>query len=132
MEIMEAVRRAVKMGETLKHLFVATADPQGLPHLAAAGKIDLTPQGEVAVSAWFCPGTLDNLRSNPKVSLVIWDPENDLGHQLLGRLERLEEVAMLDGYDPEAPVTPQVERRMVVRVERVLAFSHAPHSDAEE
>ena len=30
------------------------------------------------------------------------------------------------------PPIPQVERELLIRVDKVLAFSHAPHSDAEE
>jgi len=53
---------------------------------------------------------------------------------MVGRVERIEETAILDGYAPEietAQPSPQVERRLVVKVEKVIAFSHAPHTDAE-
>lgn len=42
---------------------------------------------------------------------------------------------MLDGVAPEieAPEPlPQVEHRLLVRVEKVVGFSHAPHSDIED
>jgi hypothetical protein len=42
---------------------------------------------------------------------------------------------MMNGYSAEtekkAPM-PQVEKKLVVRVAKILAFSHAPHSDVEE
>ena len=131
----EIIRSAVALGQKLEHVFVATADSEGLPHVAAAGRISLREDGLIAVAAWFCPGTIMNLRHNPKVSLVIWDAAPDTGYQLLGKVQKVEETAMLNGYIPETErkdPSPQVERRLLIRVERVIAFSHAPHSDMEE
>ena len=42
---------------------------------------------------------------------------------------------MLDGYVPgedDKPPLPQVERELFLRVDRILAFTAAPHSDVEE
>jgi hypothetical protein len=50
-------RQAVALAQKLRHVFVATTDGKGLPHVAAAGKMALTAQGRVAVAAWFCPMT---------------------------------------------------------------------------
>ena len=130
----EIVQSAMSLGQKLKHVFVATADAEGLPHVAAAGRISLSNEGLIAVAAWFCPGTLLNLRQNRKVSLVLWDAVEDVGYQLLGMVEKVEESAMLNGYVPEMEKKdpyPQVERRLLVRVDKIIAFSHAPHSDLE-
>lgn len=126
------LQAAVSLAARLGHVFVATVGADGMPHLAAAGKIALV--GEVLeVSAWFCPATVANLRQNRAVSLVVWEPASDQGYQLLGQTERVEEVAIMDGFLPreEARPLPQVERKLVVRVERILDFRHAPHSDIE-
>jgi uncharacterized protein len=131
----EIIHSAVALGQKLEHVFVATADAEGLPHVAAAGRISLGSEGLLTVAAWFCPGTVLNLRNNPKVALVIWDEIADTGYQLIGKVEKVEETAMLDGYIPEMEgkdPSPQVERRLLIRVEKVIAFSHAPHSDLEE
>ena len=116
-------------------MFLATADPGGLPHVAAAGKIGYTSEGRVSVSAWFCPGTMLNLQENREVSIVVWQPATDVGYQLLGEVEDVQETAFMDGYAAELegmPPSPQVERTLMVRVDKVLAFSHAPHSDTEQ
>ena len=131
----EAIQKAVELGRKLQHVFVATADREGLPHITAAGGISLASDGYVAVSAWFCPGTLNNLQQNRLLSLVIWEPATDKGYQLLGEVQSVEEMAMMDGYAPElehAPPMPQIERRLIVRVDSLVAFSHAPHTDMEE
>ena len=131
----ETIQSAVALGQKLEHVFVATADSEGVPHVAAAGRISLESEGLLTVAAWFCPGTVMNLWHNPKVSLVIWDEAADNGYQLIGKVVKVEETAMMDGYIPELErkePSPQVERQLLVRVVKVVSFSHAPHSDLEE
>jgi len=117
------------------HALVVSADAAGLPHVAVADEVAFLSGSQVGVSAWYCPGTLDNLQANPRLSLVAWDGTTDEGHQLLGEVRQVEDVAVMDGYEPNAtradPV-PQMRRRFVVEVTKVLRFTRAPHSDAEE
>jgi hypothetical protein len=132
---LEAIEKAVALGAELQHVFVATTNADGLPHLAAAGRIAPASEGRVAVEAWFCPGTVTNLEQNRRISLVVWDAVGDTGYQLVGEVEKVEEQALMDGYAPnmeDLGPYPQVERRLLVRVDKVVNFSHAPHSDVEE
>ncbi len=125
---------AVKIGMQTGHVLIATADSAGIPHIAAAGRIELQGRSTVAITEWFCPGTVANLRKNAGVSVVAWDKASDTGYQLIGRLETSSDVAVLDGYAPGLegqPPLPQVERRLLVRVERVIDFRFGPHSDTE-
>ena len=129
----ETLRQAVELAGKLGHLLVATVGLDGMPHVAAAGKISQNGES-VEVTAWFCPATVENLRSSKAVALVVWDPESDRGYQLLGRAEEVTEVAQLDGYLPELEdrtTLPQVERRLLIRVKAILVFRHGPHSDIE-
>ncbi len=129
------VETAIRLAQRLAHVLVATADGAGLPHVAAAGSVAQAPGGRLAVGAWFCPGTVENVAANPRIALVAWDPETDQGYQILGGVERIDELGMLDGYSPAeqaGPPLPQVERRLIVRVDKVLDFHHAPHSDMED
>jgi hypothetical protein len=114
------------------HVFIATADSDGLPHLASARRVRVEPAGRLWVAEWFCPGTMANLEHNRHISLVAWDHTADVGYQVLGQVEDIREVAMLDGFTPgeaEMPPTPQVEWGLVVRVDSVLRFQQAPHTD---
>jgi hypothetical protein len=61
--------RAISMGQKLRHIFVATADGAGLPYLAAVAKVSYLEEGQVAVAAWFCPGTMANLQEDKRASL---------------------------------------------------------------
>lgn len=131
----QALKEAVALAERLQHVFVATADATGLPHAAASGRLTSTPKDHVSVTAWFCPATVANLEQNPRIAIVIWDASADVGYQLLGGAEKIEELGILNGYvqDEEGKwPLPQVERRLLVRVDRVMDFKHAPHSDVEK
>jgi len=131
----ERLKQALALAETVKTVLVATADAEGRPHVAVAGKIEALPDGRVAVSEWFCPGTVSNLEKSPRISLVVWNPVVDTGYQLSGEVEEVEESAFLNGYLPEgegARPVPQTRRRLTVRVTGIFAFSRAPHTDEED
>jgi hypothetical protein len=115
-------------------VLIATVDDEHIPHIAAAGDMSLVEDGRIALTDWFCPGTISNARPGRSVSVVAWAPQDDDGRQMIGKVNRLEDVAMLSGHAPERERDglPQVERRLVVEVERTLRFRKAPHSDQEE
>jgi len=63
---------------------------------------------------------------------VLWDPEADLGYQMTGEVNGVQEKAAANGHAPgfdEAASTPKVEKELLVHVENVLLFSHALHRD---
>jgi uncharacterized protein len=128
-------RKGGALADRADRPLIATVDGAGLPRVATASRISPVPgRSAVVVDAWFCPGTLANLEVNRKTSLVLYDRRADRGHQLLGETETVEEVAMMNGYAPgrEGDALPQVERRLVVRVDRIIGFRNAPHPDTEE
>lgn len=129
-----AIDQAVKYAKT-GLVFVSTTNDHGVPHVAAAGTVSKAEQGRIAVTEWFCPGTAANALPGRPISVVVWDSAHDLGHQIIGRVSAVEELSMLDGYQPyehkHSPV-PQVKRSLIIDVEQIMAFSKAPHSDVEE
>jgi hypothetical protein len=100
--------------------FVASADQRSRPHLAAGRGLKVPDSEHVVFEAWFCRKTLENVAEVPRVSLVV-----------IGTVEKVIPIGILDGYAPEveAPGTPQVESRMVVRVEDIMEFSTGAHTD---
>jgi uncharacterized protein len=130
----ELLKKAVELAEKLGYVFVATADAAGFPHVAAAAKLSFALDGKIAVSAWFCPSTMANINENPRLSIVVWDSEKDKGYQLIGESEKVLDVAIMDGFSAaleDRPPIPQIESRLTVRVDKILHFTHAPHSDSE-
>lgn len=130
----ELIRKAVDMANRVGYALVATSDRKGLPHVAASRRVEAEPDNHVSVSEWFCPGTLANLQENPQISVVVWDPATDKGYQIIGKSAAMEDTAMMDGFSPavEENPPPQVERKIRIQVDRILDFSHAPHSDEEK
>lgn len=133
---MEAVTHAKGLAERLGNAILATAAPDGTPHVTAARSVDIDEQGRLRLSEWFCPGALANLEENSRVAVVVWDPERDVGLQMVGEVVEENVLAVLDGLGTESqeekePSAPSAERELVIEVGKVLAFSQAPHTDAE-
>ncbi len=131
----EKLEKAVWLSRRIGFICIATADESGIPHIATAGKMELADGGCLAIREWFCPGTMANLQANKFVSIVVWDRESDSGYQMFGMLEGVKELGVLDGFAPELeskPPLPQVERQLLIKVQKITDFKLGPHSDAEE
>ncbi|HBG27944.1 MAG: hypothetical protein A2Y10_18275 [Planctomycetes bacterium GWF2_41_51] len=131
----EKLKEIVHLAQKVGYVFIATANTDGMPHMAAAGKLEPAIKDCVAITEWCCPGTLANLYNNKYISIVIWAKDPDNGYQLLGRLNKINDLAILDGYAPKIerkhPV-PQIEKQLIIKVEKIIEFKLAPHSDIEE
>ena len=68
---------ALELALKLEHVLIATVDDSGMPHVAAAAQMRRSSENELAVSGWFCPGTMANLEHNHNISLVVWDAVSD-------------------------------------------------------
>ncbi|GFO53958.1 hypothetical protein GMSM_09650 [Geomonas sp. Red276] len=117
--------------ESTGHAFVATSDARGNPHLAAGRDVAVPAPNRLVFEEWFCPMTMQNLQENPQIAVAIVDPATGNGFQFVGRVEKTEETAVLDGFLPgtEPPGLPQVQWRLEIRVESVLSFTAEGHSD---
>ena len=87
---------ALALALKLEHVLIATADDEGVPHVAAALQLSRASENELTVSGWFCPGTMANLEHNRNISLVVWDAASDTGYQILGTVRKIEELAMMN------------------------------------
>ena len=132
----QKLKEAAELGRKTKHVFIATVSGEGIPHVAACRTLELAGRDRVILTEWFCPETVANLSGpNHSVSVVIWDRKTDDGYQLIGELKKEEDLAFLDGYGPgleEKNPVPQVERKLTVRVGKIIDFRLAPHTDREE
>ncbi len=131
----EKLNQAVAIVKKTGQAFIATADTDGTPHIACAGKINAEAGGFLAATEWFCPVTVANLGKNKNISIAVWDKHTDTGLQVLGQVESIQDMAILDGYSPavekQHPL-PQVERKLLIKVQKILDFKLGPHTDVEE
>jgi hypothetical protein len=123
--------QAVALAEARQHLYITTADKNGRPHLASVGSFVPLSDQRVEVGNCFCPTLLRNLNQNPHVSLVVWDITNDTGYQLLGRAEAFSTAEEAFSTNDEIIASGLDGHVVRVRVDHVLAFSHASHSDED-
>ena len=79
-DILEKVQRIV---QKVKIVYVATANREGMPHIAAAEGMAFMGD-KVVFKAWFCLKTVENLSENPKLSLAVLSPKTREGYQILG------------------------------------------------
>ncbi len=129
----QMLTEAVVLARRLGHYLVATANAAGQPHVAVANRLDEKPGGVVEVVGWFCPGTVENVDQNRPVSLVVWEKESDQGYQIVGQVQDVREMAIMDGYVPDERLAgPQEEFSLAVRVDKVLRFRQGRHTDKEE
>lgn len=126
--ITETIKRFIEGSD---YAFVASADRGGSPHLAAGQGLRVPDPSHLVFEAWFCHTTIQNLEGNPAVAIAVADPASGNGYQFVGRIDMSEAAAVLDGYAPdvEPPGMPQVQWRLHVRVEKIMAFSAGRHTD---
>lgn len=110
---------------------VATADVSGNPHPALGSGIKVLNGCHLVLENWYCQTTLRNLDQNPRIAIAVMDHDSIIGFQFTGQVAHGYDLAVLDGYVPEAeqPGGPQVLTRIIVRVEEVLAFCSGIHTD---
>jgi hypothetical protein len=129
----ETLERAVSMSQASGRIYMATADHGGLPHVGAAGPLAFhSDRKRVVFEAWSCPRTVANLGVNRWMALVILPPGKEIGYQLLGWIEEMEDVLLMDGFDPQLesrrPI-PQAKKRLTMRVDKIIGFRPEAHTD---
>lgn len=128
----EIFDNAIRLAQKVDHVYIATAGGGGMPHITAAALLEKAPDDHVIIREWFCPGTVANLKENKSIAIAVWDFHCDVGYQLLGRVERIDDMAILDGYAPGIETRhkyPQSEKQLLIKVDKILDFTLAPHCD---
>lgn len=133
-KIPESVKEKIK---DARIFFVATANKSGVVHMAAAERLSILDDENVAFTNWFCFKTMEHLRENPSIAIGFVDPETGKGHQLLGKVEAISAGAILDGFSCECEHEegmaqyPQEEHELIIRVDHVLDLTTGAHSDQD-
>jgi tRNA G37 N-methylase Trm5 len=124
--------RAIALGKRVEHFFVALVGADGFPYVNSARQIEQVAENQFAIEEWICPLTVKHLSENPKMAVLIWDPASDDGYEILGEVLMFESQAFLNGFAPEVEedaYLPQVKRKVIIRAEKITAFSHALRCD---
>lgn len=126
--ISEEIRAFIASGGTA---VVASANGSGQPHLAL-GTVGTVSEDRLVFENWLCYQTLENVRENPKVAIAVIAPGIRIGYQFSGTVIETVDVAMMDGFQPGAKPAgePQTMSRLVIRVEKIVAFCEGLHLDA--
>ncbi|MCL7476116.1 MAG: pyridoxamine 5'-phosphate oxidase family protein [Methanosarcinales archaeon] len=79
-----------------KPLPIATADKTGKPNVIFVGMWKFIDDETIMIVDNFLKKTADNLKANPKLSLVAYDAESKKSYQVKGSVDYLEKGAMYD------------------------------------
>jgi hypothetical protein len=126
------LERAIELGKRIEHFFIALVGADAFPYVNSARRIEHVGGNQFAIEEWICPLTVQHLSENPKMAVLIWDPVTDDGYEILGEVLIFESQAYLNGFASEAEhdaYLPQVKRKLVIRADKIAAFSHALRCD---
>ncbi len=127
------IRTACEFLVSQTQVYLASTDAGGYPHLAVAHGPTLSSNGYLVFEEWFCPATVKNVRTNPKVVVAAIDRKTSMGYHARGTVVKTEESAMLNGYvagrEAELRGLPQIRWRLVIEIDEVMYFSDAFHND---
>ena len=129
---LKKLERAIELGKRVEHFLIALVGTDGFPYVNSARQIEPVGDNQLAIEEWICPLTVKHIREHPKIAVLIWDAAGDQGYEILGEVLLYENQAVLDGFVPEVEergYLPQVKRRLIMRAEKIAAFSHALRCD---
>lgn len=100
--------------------FVATASKTGKPNVSPKGSLKVIDDEHVAFAEIASPVTLANIKENPQVEVLIFNPETFGGCRIRGRAEVLESGDLVEAFRSQfAPMKMQVRCAVRVAVDEV-------------
>jgi predicted pyridoxine 5'-phosphate oxidase superfamily flavin-nucleotide-binding protein len=109
--------------------FVATVRPDGSPNLSPKGTIAVWDVDHLVFADLRSPGTVENLRTNPRIDVNVVDPLARRGYRLEGsaivHTEGREFERGVDFYDRRglSQARDRIHSIVVIAVERVTAIT---------
>ncbi|MDH5695847.1 MAG: pyridoxamine 5'-phosphate oxidase family protein [Dehalococcoidia bacterium] len=102
---------------------IATASKEGKPNVSVKGSFRVLDDEHVVFADIASPRTIANLRENPQLSAIIFDPSTRHGCRIWGRTEILDSGDLFDSMSAEfAAMKMKVKHLVKVAVEEVLTF----------
>lgn len=106
----------------LRLAMVATASKSGRPNVSPKG-LQVLDDEHVIFADVASPRTMANLRENPQISAIVFDPSTRKGCRLWGKAEIMESGELFDSMSAEyARMRMKVKHLVKVTVEEVATF----------
>ena len=98
--------------------FVATASKNGKPNVSPKGSFRVLDDEHVVFAEIASPQTIANIRENPQVSVLVFDPDTFGGCRISGKAQIIESGELLDSFKAQfAPMKMEVHSVVKVKVE---------------
>jgi predicted pyridoxine 5'-phosphate oxidase superfamily flavin-nucleotide-binding protein len=98
--------------------FVATASKNGKPNVSPKGSFRVLDDEHVVFAEMASPQTIANIRENPQVSVLVFDPDTWGGCRISGKAQIIESGELLDSFKAQfAPMKMEVHSVVKVKVE---------------
>jgi hypothetical protein len=132
----ERIEEAVRFARDARHILLLALDEKGYPFCTPAERIVGTADDELLVTGWWYADTVERLRENSRVGLLVWDEQRDICYQIRGNAVSLQEIDVYDGYaigEESEPLLPQAEWSMRISTQRVIkcVFRYSAHRQGE-
>jgi hypothetical protein len=100
--------------------FIATASKKGKPNVSPKGSFRVLDDEHVVFAEMASPRTIANLKENPQVSAMIFDPATWGGCRIWGKAEISESGALFDSFKAEfARLKMDVHSVVRIAIEKV-------------
>lgn len=114
---------AKKMIKEIIPALVATASKEGKPNVSPKGSFRVLDDEHVAFAEMASPNTIDNLKENPQVAVLVFDPDTWGGCRISGKAEILESGDLVDSFKAQfAPLKMEVRSVVRIAVENVTVM----------
>ena len=112
--------------------FVATTAPDGTPSLSPKGTFFVVDDNTIAFGEIRSPGTIRNLRTNPRIEINFVDPFVRKGYRFAGTAEIVERGS--EGFDAllgryRGALAPRLRAIVAVTVSRALPLTSPVYDD---
>jgi len=101
--------------------FVATASKTGKPNVSPKGSFKVLDDEHVAFAEIASPATMANIRENPQVEILVFNPNTFGGCRIRGRAEVLESGDLVESFRSQfAPLKMKVLSAVRVAIDEVI------------
>lgn len=118
--MVKLTEEAKKLIRDVMPVMVATASKDGKPNVSPKGSLRILDDEHVGFADMASPRTIANLRENPQISIIIFNPDTRRGYRIWGKAEILESGKEFDAISAEfAAMEMKVNHLAKVEIEEL-------------